>query len=427
MLLPAHASLDDLGEEISTMASRLWAGTATFLALLGEFDSREGFWHWGIGSCAQWLSWHCGLSPTAARDHVRVARALQRLPRIASAFGAGELSYSKVRAITRVANDSTEELLLTWARYGTAAQLERIVRGYRRAEAAMDPQKVHNRRSLTYYFDDDGSMVLHARLSPEDGSTFVRALDAAEAERAANAAVVHSDDSAESSPAPSPDDWDVSNPWEQRRADALAHLAEAFLSGSIRTDGTQERAMIVLHTDESTLAGPRCELKPGGQVSPETARRLACDAGLIRVTDGGVTTIGRRTRVVPTSMRRALHRRDHGCRFPACSARTVDAHHVRHWARGGHTSLDNLVLLCRRHHRLVHEGGFGLQMPEPGAPTFTRPDGRAIEPPSGQDPPNALPSEGFGPRTCATHWDGYTPNYSNAVSSLFEVEARALR
>ena len=126
----------------------------------------------------------------------------------------------------------------------------------------------------------------------------------------------------------------------------------------------------------------RSELECGQRLAPDTARRIACDGSLLRITDdaaGNPLDIGRKTRAVPPAMQRALRSRDGGCRFPGCTHdRFVDAHHIRHWANGGETSLDNLALLCRRHHRLVHEGGFGIERIADGALRFTRPDGRVI-------------------------------------------------
>src|SRR5438270_3530791 len=197
---------EDLGEQIAELAAQLHAATARFLLLIGEFDAREAWGAHGIKSCAHWLSWRCGLSPEAAREHVRVARALRGLPLITAAFARGELSYSKVRALTRIANDINETQLHEWSTHGTAAQIEHLVRGFRRAKANADPMRAHAQRSLSWYRDDDGSSVIKGRLSPEDGSVFLRALEAAEKRE---------DVSAEKSV-----DDEGSTRWEQRRADA---------------------------------------------------------------------------------------------------------------------------------------------------------------------------------------------------------------
>jgi hypothetical protein len=150
-------------------------------------------------------------------------------------------------------------------------------------------------------------------------------------------------------------------------ADALAAVADSALAavGGGRSGG--ERHQVVLHVDEAALSGAGaggCELADGPAIAPETARRLACDSSVVRVSErgGDALSVGRKTRSIPSALRRALQRRDRGCRFPGCeNRRFVDAHHVRHWAHGGETRLDNLVLLCRRHHRLVHESGYSVE------------------------------------------------------------------
>jgi hypothetical protein len=178
----------------------------------------------------------------------------------------------------------------------------------------------------------------------------------------------------------------------QRRADALTTMAETVLrhghGSEPQPSGERYQAkpyQVIVHVTAETLAAGdagRCELDSGQRLAPDTARRIACDGSLLRITDdaaGNPLDIGRKTRAVPPAMQRALRSRDHGCRFPGCTHdRFVDAHHIRHWANGGKTSLDNLVLLCRRHHRLVHEGGFGVERIADGAIQFTRPDSRVI-------------------------------------------------
>jgi Domain of unknown function (DUF222) len=156
MLPPPSADLDRLGDELATLAAHLDAATARFLALLREFDARGG-WGNGFRSCAEWLSWRVGLAPGAAREHVRVARALEHLPRLAAALARGEVSYSKLRALTRVATPETEGRLLAVARAGTAAHVERIVRGWRRVDGqgeVPDAAARHKRRWLQLYPDD---------------------------------------------------------------------------------------------------------------------------------------------------------------------------------------------------------------------------------------------------------------------------------
>jgi hypothetical protein len=356
------SSVEELEREICELAAHIAAATARWLALIAQFDSREGWAEWGVQSCAHWLSWRCGIGLRSAREHVRVARALTALPAIAESFGRGELSYSKVRALTRVAEPGTEASLLELARHATGAQLEKLVRGYRGVLRAgtEDANEPYGRRYLDWDWDDDGSLVLRGRLPAEAGAALVAALEAipvpeAEQEEAATCA----------------------HPSSARRADALATLAQGAINNT---------AQVVLHVDLATLGGDhvheQSELEGGPCLAPETARRLACDAAIVRLAerDGHPIGVGRRTRAIPPSLRRALHSRDRGCRFPGCDRHDrLAAHHVHHWARGGRTDLDNLVELCPYHHRLVHEGGFSVEMRRGRrVPCFRRPDGREV-------------------------------------------------
>jgi hypothetical protein len=403
---PALPSLDELGDQIAELAAHLDAGTYRLLELLRDFDQRGG-WGCGFRSCAHWLSWRTGIDLGAARERVRVARALGELPLISDAMRRGELSYSKARALTRVASPATEEELLMVARAGTAAHVERLVRAWRRVRRLEELEHVndrHQRRSLQAHYDEDGMLVLRARLDPEAGAVLLRALDAAR-EQACRAREEG-------------DDADDAT-WEQQQADALALVAEAALGEGL--DGryrAADRYQVVVHVEGPEIDGG--VLEDGERVSAETCRRLACDAGLVRMTDGpeGETlTVGRKTRTIPPAIRRALERRDGGCRFPGCTSRFCDAHHVEHWADGGETRLDNLLLLCRRHHRAVHEEGFTVELRRDGEARFRRPDGRLL-PPSPCPPPlpedpagslcTAIADAGIeiGPETALPSWQG---------------------
>jgi hypothetical protein len=178
---PARAELDRLGDEIAALSAHLDAATAHLLALIREFDARGG-WGQGCRSCAHWLTWRTGLDPGAARERVRVARALGTLPKLAGALARGVLSYSKVRALTRVATGETEARLLEVAQCGTAAHVETIVRALRRVdrqEEAKEAAVRHAGRTLQVYPDEDGMVVVRGRLEPEVGAVLLRALEAA--------------------------------------------------------------------------------------------------------------------------------------------------------------------------------------------------------------------------------------------------------
>src|SRR3954449_2534046 len=173
---PGQLSLEELAGEIRSGAVRLAAATAAWLRLVAEFDAREGWGGGGIVSCAHWLAWQCGMSPGAAREHVRVARSLAGLPVTAESFAAGRLSYSKVREITRVADAATESELVELARHTTASQLARVVRGWRRSDA-VDAEAVEEKRSFQWHWDVDGMLVLQVRMDAESGAALLAGVE----------------------------------------------------------------------------------------------------------------------------------------------------------------------------------------------------------------------------------------------------------
>lgn len=365
------ADLEALGDEIARLSSHIHAAQYQLLTLLRAFDEERGWAFEGFRSCAHWLSWRTGLSLGPAREKVRVAHALSALPLISQRMERGQFSYSKVRALTRVAASENESELITFAEHGTVAQVERLVRSWRwldREEAVRAESCRHETRALSVRVAEDGMFVVRGRLDPEVGSLLVQALEARERELY------------EAGPDASPD---------QRRADALG---EVLRSG----DGPHVHAIVHVTASETQTA-------EGANVSAETSERLTCEAHVTEVVrvhaaaagtaaedgsaavDGSVLDVGRRRRTVSGRLRMALNARDGGrCRFPGCESRRCDAHHVRHWSRGGETNLDNLVLLCRFHHRQVHEGGFRVQVVRAGAGRtrvrFWRPDGEEVRP-----------------------------------------------
>ena len=370
-------ALDRLGDEIAELSAHLDAATARLLDLVREFDAREG-WNTGFRSCAAWLSWRVRLDLGAARERVRVARALGTLPLLAQALARGELSYAKVRALTRVATPAAEERLLAVGRAGTADHVERIVRGWRhvdRKAEARETARRHASRALHVYQDEDGMVILRGRLAPEVGAVLMQALAAAREAlyQRTREKDEEADVSAETPTMP------------QQQADALALIAETALHHGIDPGAPAERYQIVVHVDGPALADPdqpgQSVLEEGARVSAETARRLACDASRVVMQhglDGRVVEVAARTRTIPPALRRALHHRDRDCRFPGCGVRFGQGHHIRHWAQGGSTTLSNLALLCRRHHRAVHEEGYQVDRQPDGELRFRRPDGRLL-------------------------------------------------
>jgi 5-methylcytosine-specific restriction endonuclease McrA len=218
------------------------------------------------------------------------------------------------------------------------------------------------------YQDEDGMVVVRGRLTPEVGAILRQALDAARDRMYSKARV--------NDPEGDPPSHG------QQQADALGIIAEAALSRDLDPGESGARYQVVVHVDAPALADPdqpgQSVLEDGQHVSAETSRRLACDASRTIMRHdavGRVVEIGGRTRTIPPALRRALHHRDHGCRFPGCGSRYTQGHHIRHWAQGGPTTLSNLALLCRRHHRAVHEDGFQMERLADGDFQFRRPNG----------------------------------------------------
>jgi hypothetical protein len=415
-----------LVDEITTLAGHLNAANARFLALVAELDRRNGWAEWGVKSCAHWLNWKCGIDLGAARERVRVARSLEQLPRIAAEMSAGRLSYAKVRAMTRVADANNEDYFLNIALCGTASHVEHVVRGFRRALDAeeLTREAIQQRDQCLWLFTErDGSMVIKGRLPAEVGALFRRALEAAE-----DALPIEKDVSAETF-----SQYDRLQR-RQKRVEALAILAESFLATGPRDLSGADRQQIVVHVDAETLVhsrAGRCELEDGPSIAAETARRLGCDASVVKILEndkGEPLSVGRKTRIIPPGIRRALNARDQGCRFPGCSfKRYVDGHHVKHWAHGGETCLSNLVTLCRFHHRLVHEGRIVIQTLDDGAFRFIRPNGESFDsPPPAPTGWSRLPAENadrnvlITPQTAITRWTGESIDYGFAIQALMQ-------
>jgi uncharacterized protein DUF222 len=351
-------------DELASLAASITAAMGRFLVLLAELDRREAWAGQGFASLAHWLAFRCGLDLRTAREHVRVARALRELPQAREALGRGELSYAKARAVARVARPETEARILETARHATAAQLDRILAVWKRADPeAMDAaERISAKRHADLYFDEDGMLVIRARLAPEEGALVMRAMESARDELWKGERAV----------GPS------------ARADALALVADRSLSVDAAARSGPDRTTVMVHVDAEVLRDPGCDgqshLENGPSGPAEQSRRLACDAAVVDVVHGpeGEVSVGRRTRRISTALRRLLHVRDGGtCVFPGCTHRIVDAHHVVHWADGGATVPANIISVCRMHHLLVHEGGYKVEQ-TPAGVRFRRPDGKLV-------------------------------------------------
>jgi hypothetical protein len=345
--------------------------------------------------------------------------------------------------MTRVATPENEGFLLRIAQHGTASHVEKAVGKYRRVQAADDDtveREQDNARKLVYYQNDDGMWVIHAMLPPETGALVVKAIEAITSPlQAQKQEELQQDVSAEtfSEAVEQEERPRYQALMEHSRADALAMMAEHFLASGESNSGLQglkgsERCQIMLHVD---ITHRNCHMDDRHWISPQTARRLSCDASLVTVLEDGqgrVLNIGRRTRTVPANISRALAIRDKTCRFPGCcESRYVDAHHIKHWADGGDTSLDNLVTLCRYHHRQLHMGSFSIRVDktsaEPGL-LFSTPSGRTIETSIFPQFPDVsaetwveelrhvAPEVDAG--TCVTQWRGEDCDYGMVVEGL---------
>ncbi len=527
LALSEPSSCDDLrlAREITLLSTQMNVANHRLLKLIAEFDVRGG-WRSGdvMRSCAHWLAANCGMAIGAARDKVRVARRLAGLPEMEKAFSTGELSYSKVRAITRVATESNESFLVTMAEQVSASHLEKLVGKYKpvdeiglddlmEAEAGAEgfllrnghidangsssvdgcgdgdsgsqgragvpgddsrhgdtniagakacdghadeideESRRENARELFWFQDKDGMWVIHAKLPPEQGQLVIKMLEAVtrpiqeerqeawkeeqkrrlqavarnimrrhrETGKAADTtencdlegtvvgargteggAEGGSRNSESESVSGMRDETEArqkcvpgavipvsvaveraqeknsaesfSQFMNQVRADAFSNVAEHFLAtcgdfSELQNLKGAERCQVVLHIDINTLRGrganaccthSKAHFEDKPWLCAQTARRLSCDASLVTVLEdeqGEVLNVGRRTRIVPPHIRRALLERDGVCQHPGChESKYVDAHHIKHWADGGETSLSNLVTLCRFHHRELHRG-----------------------------------------------------------------------
>jgi hypothetical protein len=470
---PASVPLERLEAQICELAGHLAAATCRFLVLLGDFDARRGWASWEMTSCAAWLSWKCQMSSGTAREHVRVARALRDLPVIRGEFGAGRLSYAKVRALTRIATPDTEADLAEIAGPMTGNQLERFARAHRQVSTA-DDATARIRRRLAWRIEDDGSLAGTFRLPPLQGAVLLKALRAAAADLehphrsdaehgpAAQEAGVSAETPATARPDP---------PTSSSLADALLIIAEAFLAGKVAAADDPDVYQVIVHvgteaiTPASPASGPagdpasvsaetsaavpgdrgnpadpadpaRCHVEDGPAISVTTAQMIACSSSwtwMLHDSAGKLLDLGRRRRRPNAALRRAARERDKcRCRFPGCESRRVDLHHIRYWSNGGRTTLDNLVSLCKYHHLLVHDRGYLIAAARDGTTfTFYRPDGTMI--PASPPLPEADGTIGdwhdadITPETIIPPWYGERLDLDYAIYTCFANAANQAR
>ena len=366
--------LDAVHAEVSKAQRRLFK-------LIVEVDRSEAWRDAGARDLAHWLSMRYGISRWKATRWIASAHALDHLPRTAEAFETGELGIDKVVELTRFATPESEAGLIRWAERVSSGAIRH--RGDLLARPVLEEiQEAHATRRVGWWFFDDGKRFgLDAELPAADGAVVAKAL-----ERLAETLPIMPGE-------------EESCYAEVRRADALV----AICSTRIGSDPNPDRATVVVHAasaipvgnDETTASGlggtilGECELESGPVLHPETVRRLACTARIQTVVEdssGTALRVGRMRREPTAFMLRQLRYRDRECTFPGCGDRRfAHAHHVRWWSRGGPTDLDNLVLVCTFHHRLVHELGWKLERDRSGEVRWFRPDGTRHR--SGPAPP----------------------------------------
>jgi hypothetical protein len=404
--MTSERTIKELEDELTQGAARIDAAMCLWLLTLAEFDRRAGYEQWECRSAAHFLNWRCGISLRTAREHVRVAKKLAEMPLLRAKFADGVLSYSKVRAIARVVTPETEQALVEWAECATAAQLDKVVAGRKKVD-----KEAPRPRDVSWGWDDDGTFVLRARLTPEEGALALAAL------QSARAALKTGDEDGSAGPLP------------PSNADAFVAMAETVLAHGPTPVTAGDRHLVMVHLNAET---GEAQLDGGPVLSEASKRFLMCDASYVDVLLGKkqeVLYMGRTYREPNRAQRRALMIRDGGCIFPGCTQRIfVDAHHLEEWEKGGRTDIDNLVLLCRVHHNAIHHRGYTIVKGPNQTFRFYDPNGiELIAAPPLVKPNGTIPNKGASgrpitPDTPLPNWDGHHPDYADAVMGLMWLE-----
>jgi hypothetical protein len=363
-----------LVQAIDAAHERVGSAHRELLSLIGEVDRRRAWRDQGARDTAHWLSMRYGISSWKAHRWIGAAHALEELPRLSEALGRAELGIDKVVELARFASSNTESDLIAWAQRVSCAAVRR--RGDLAARASREElvQVERERFVHLWYFDEGRRFGLEAEGPAAHGAIIAKAL-----ERAAEMVPVM----------PGEEDGSYAS---ARRADALVAICSAKISSDLDPD----RATVIVHAQAESLQRGTggCEVEDGPVIPVETARRLLCNARSQTVLEGrdkNVLGLGRMTREPPAWMLRQIRYRDRECRFPGFGARRfTEAHHVVWWRHGGRTDLDNLVLICSFHHRLVHEHGWSLRRQPDGQFRWFHPDGtryRAGPTPGGRSGP----------------------------------------
>ncbi|MBD1322561.1 DUF222 domain-containing protein [Gordonia hankookensis] len=439
-----------LRERVVGYAGQMAALTARFMGLLVEFDNRHAWSGEGVMSCAHWLSWRTGLSLRTAQDHLRIAHALTELPLISQSFADGRVTYSKVRALTRVATPEREQELLNVALSATAAQVDALVRSMRHIDRGAEEQEsgviVSSGR---WRWNDDGSLSVNLRLNPLDGARFLAGAVRAEYERTRT-----EDDrdvprnALERDETATADAEDLGPAEVKRRQRDLwrhvpADIAPAMIAMADTLHGVVDipeiapGAEILVHTRGQDIAdgdGDHADdhLDDGPALFDVEVDEARCGAAVREVHTtrrGAVLNWGHKRRTPTAALIRIVTQRDRCCRHPACGrTRHLHVHHVRSWADGGPTEPDNLILLCGTHHRALHRGEFTITAKGGQQFTFHRQSGSVIEraptlvAPAGWTPDSRIAVGATMPVGGGRLDVGYTTEVLYAIGALKAIE-----
>ena len=359
--LPQDASA--IRKRLHALSQSMTSSHADLLELLVRFDELEGWKCNGSKHCAAWMNSEIGISVQSGWEYLRVGRRLRTLTTLRALFRVGKVSWSKVRLISRVADETNEKLLCHAALDASVSDVKKLCEGYRwndendtDAENAKAMQQ-WLARSLTWTEASNGNTKIQITLPPELAQVFLNSVEQS----------VNQTDT-------------TSTDMSQRRADAAVLMAEKSLQSEGREITTADRYQVVVSVEAAELKKPsasahapaphlpqtirkRPTVRNAGPIAKETARRIACDCRLSvnHTKNGEPTNIGRKSRVWPAAMVRAIKDRDQVCVWPGCiQSRHLHIHHIKHWADGGETSVNNGACLCSHHHTLVHEGGYSL-------------------------------------------------------------------
>lgn len=414
----------DVGHRIEELAAQINAATAELVQLSAEYDGVGGWMGVGLRSCAHWLSIHAGVDVGTGAEMVRTGHALETLPQLAEAFADGRLSFDKVRRVTRVAVPEDEGVWLDVALNASGGQLSRICRAVSSAIDSGDPDLAEHalqRRGVHTWWRDDGMLQLSAVLTREDGAV-VRA--AVEAAAAALVAELRS-----SSRAAGGVDSPAELTYEVLRADALVRVCEEWVASVSATPTPAPTRQVVVHVDQTALItrdpAARCHIEDGPWLPFDAAQWLSCNSDVISVLerDGKVLDVGRVHRVLSSRLRLALQARDQGCRFPGCSvpAARTEGHHIKHWSHGGRTDMDNLVSLCRFHHRRHHERAFEIRVVSGEPMRFELSDGTVLQPFVAVPSPGLTPNPQIAADAAVALGGGKSFDRSHAVSVIADA------